>query len=557
MSDNKALDIIFSKINNVLTDISRKVSFIEKSEKLLDYESEILRVSESDILLLARYYFELNNSDKSKFRDLAVNIMGSDDVVNHCLNLYYLDKKDLTTVSQYSFESKELEKFRKLLQEDERRLQKLIEDRPIESLRAKRKRILDLSSYLSGSNFEIDDVDDFLHILDYINFTSKEKTYVLTRIFNGSVKFYKRMVNNYEKSKVSPKLLASHSNVSLIGNNNVILPNKIYNSLINNFDNLSIIDRVLEKYNLSYCISINNDNSADILDLAIEEANKLAINMVRTNDFSEFKLFDDGILVKKFKLSEFVIENIDRAYEFFKKNKNIIEKMELADRENSEDILNNLKGKKWDEVREFLDSIYGHEFDSYFLLEVLKRLCLIIELDYLDFSQQDFLDELENCCVDLKIMLDYYEKEINPEDTLSIEYPYLYLYKGNKACFEQDILNIPADFYGELYEVLSEIRTERATGTDFDIVLENKINLRVSENINVYYIPFDSFILLIGVFVVGDKDSYAVIDNRKTAILNIIDSINDYSEQKINNLISNDKKVTDRILSFLDNNRIV
>ena len=236
---------VLNQITLELTTAEMDLNKINLSKDFMQYMTDILRLADSDVNLLANYYMESTGEKKDSFSWLLEKSIPDKNfrlqVKEQLKNMYYLNKNKLNKTSQY-FEAKKcvvdfiliLKDF-KLDDDDEREEKRIL------------KRISDLKKmqrYFStdSSKIYIKNIDRFKDLVMSLNITDADKTKVFELILLNEIKFFNKNLKETRIKQKSHKLKVKKS---------------VYNNLINNLSSFDFINNCLIKAGLKGLVKID------------------------------------------------------------------------------------------------------------------------------------------------------------------------------------------------------------------------------------------------------------------------------------------------------------
>lgn len=242
---NDVLRRVLNQISLELTTAQMSLNKVNLSKEFLQYKTDILRLADSNVNLLANYYMESDGDKKDKFDWLMEKTISDKklrtQVKEQLKNMYYLNKNNLTKTPQY-FEAKKcvvdfiliLKDFN--LDEEDAVLEKQILKR-ISDLK-KMKRYFSADS----SKIYIKNIDRFKDLVMALNISDDDKTKVFEIILLNEINFFNRDL------KVTMAARKKHS---------LKVKGSVYSNLKNNLASVEFINNCLARSGLKEIIKID------------------------------------------------------------------------------------------------------------------------------------------------------------------------------------------------------------------------------------------------------------------------------------------------------------
>lgn len=251
---NDTLKQVLDQLSLELTTIQIKLNNFNTSRNIESYKEDILRLVDSNTLLLASYYMESSIEEKKKFDWLLSKTFSTSDEKDifqqQLKNLYYLGKNKLYDTSQYKTISDEILKFREVLlktvfqsDEDKDEEEKLL----LRMNNLKRAKKYFLSDH---NKVCVKSIDNLRKIIESLNMSDTLKTDVLMIIFTNELDYYKAVLNK-ERGNIDDDinnfLMVSGLSSILRASDNIYLTNATmeddYKSVVTTIKNRSKLDK--------------------------------------------------------------------------------------------------------------------------------------------------------------------------------------------------------------------------------------------------------------------------------------------------------------------------
>lgn len=251
---NDTLKQVLDQLSLELTTIQIKLNNFNTSRNIESYKEDILRLVDSNTLLLASYYMESSIEEKKKFDWLLSKIFSTSDEKDifqqQLKNLYYLGKNKLYDTSQYKTISDEILKFREVLlktvfqsDEDKDEEEKLL----LRMNNLKRAKKYFLSDH---NKVCVKSIDNLREIIESLNMSDTLKTDVLMIIFTNELDYYKAVLSK-ERGNIDDDinnfLMVSGLSSILRASDNIYLTNAAmeddYKSVVTTIKNSSKLDK--------------------------------------------------------------------------------------------------------------------------------------------------------------------------------------------------------------------------------------------------------------------------------------------------------------------------
>ena len=251
---NDTLKQVLDQLSLELTTIQIKLNNFNKSRNIESYKEDILRLVDSNTLLLASYYMESSIEEKKKFDWLLSKIFSTSDEKDifqqQLKNLYYLGKNKLYDTSQYKTISDEILKFREVLlktvfqsDEDKDEEEKLL----LRMNNLKRAKKYFLSDH---NKVCVKSIDNLREIIESLNMSDTLKTDVLMIILTNELDYYKAVLSK-ERGNIDDDinnfLMVSGLSSILRASDNIYLTNATmeddYKSVVTTIKNSSKLDK--------------------------------------------------------------------------------------------------------------------------------------------------------------------------------------------------------------------------------------------------------------------------------------------------------------------------
>lgn len=229
---NDTLKQVLDQLSLELTTIQIKLNNFNTSRNIESYKEDILRLVDSNTLLLASYYMESSIEEKKKFDWLLSKTFSTSDEKDifqqQLKNLYYLGKNKLYDTSQYKTISDEILKFREVLlkivfQSDEDKDEE-------EKLLLRMNNLKRVKKYFS-SDFNkvcVKNIEELRRIIESLNMNDTLKTEVLMLVFLNELDYYKTVLSKDKNSidnDINTFLMVSGLSSILRTSDNIYLTN--------------------------------------------------------------------------------------------------------------------------------------------------------------------------------------------------------------------------------------------------------------------------------------------------------------------------------------------
>lgn len=251
---NDTLKQVLDQLSLELTTIQIKLNNFNTSRNIESYKEDILRLVDSNTLLLASYYMESSIEEKKKFDWLLSKTFSTSDEKDifqqQLKNLYYLGKNKLYDTSQYKTISDEILKFREVLlktvfQSDEDKDEE-------EKLLLRMKNLKRAKKYFLSDHNKVcvKSIDNLREIIESLNMSDTLKTDVLMIIFTNELDYYKAILSK-ERGNIDDDinnfLMVSGLSSILRASDNIYLTNATmeddYKSVVTTIKNSSKLDK--------------------------------------------------------------------------------------------------------------------------------------------------------------------------------------------------------------------------------------------------------------------------------------------------------------------------
>lgn len=251
---NDTLKQVLDQLSLELTTIQIKLNNFNTSRNIESYKEDILRLVDSNTLLLASYYMESSIEEKKKFDWLLSKTFSTSDEKDifqqQLKNLYYLGKNKLYDTSQYKTISDEILKFREVLlrtvfQSDEDKDEE-------EKLLLRMKNLKRAKKYFLSDHNKVcvKSIDNLREIIESLNMSDTLKTDVLMIIFTNELDYYKAVLSK-ERGNIDDDinnfLMVSGLSSILRASDNIYLTNATmeddYKSVVTTIKNSSKLDK--------------------------------------------------------------------------------------------------------------------------------------------------------------------------------------------------------------------------------------------------------------------------------------------------------------------------
>lgn len=251
---NDTLKQVLDQLSLELTTIQIKLNNFNTSRNIESYKEDILRLVDSNTLLLASYYMESSIEEKKKFDWLLSKTFSTSDEKDifqqQLKNLYYLGKNKLYDTSQYKTISDEILKFREVLlktvfqsDEDKDEEEKLL--LRMNNLKRAKKYFLSVHNKVC-----VKSIDNLREIIESLNMSDTLKTDVLMIIFTNELDYYKAVLSK-ERGNIDDDinnfLMVSGLSSILRASDNIYLTNATmeddYKSVVTTIKNSSKLDK--------------------------------------------------------------------------------------------------------------------------------------------------------------------------------------------------------------------------------------------------------------------------------------------------------------------------
>lgn len=251
---NDTLKQVLDQLSLELTTIQIKLNNFNTSRNIESYKEDILRLVDSNTLLLASYYMESSIEEKKKFDWLLSKTFSTSDEKDifqqQLKNLYYLGKNKLYDTSQYKTISDEILKFREVLlktvfQSDEDKDEE-------EKLLLRMKNLKRAKKYFLSDHNKVcvKSIDNLREIIESLNMSDTLKTDVLMIIFTNELDYYKAVLSKERGNidvDINNFLMVSGLSSILRASDNIYLTNATmeddYKSVVTTIKNSSKLDK--------------------------------------------------------------------------------------------------------------------------------------------------------------------------------------------------------------------------------------------------------------------------------------------------------------------------
>lgn len=204
---------ILDKILNILREKEKETSdFLNEfscERERRTYRNDILQLSSTDISLLPAYYINSNEEAQDDFSNLLKSVYTSKEEIDNFMvefkNLYYLNKSELTTLIQYGAAKRVILDFINKLKDEvlsERKLDKIKEKEYADKLSIIKKLIRYFSS--KPGSVELKNIDNFIVMLNVLNFSNVDKNDALIVVIENNVKYYNRTISAIKRKTDDP-----------------------------------------------------------------------------------------------------------------------------------------------------------------------------------------------------------------------------------------------------------------------------------------------------------------------------------------------------------------
>lgn len=247
---NDTLKQVLDQLSLELTTIQIKLNNFNTSRNIESYKEDILRLVDSNTLLLASYYMESSIEEKKKFDWLLSKTFSTSDEKDifqqQLKNLYYLGKNKLYDTSQYKTISDEILKFREVLlktvfQSDEDKDEE-------EKLLLRMKNLKRAKKYFLSDHNKVcvKSIDNLREIIESLNMSDTLKTDVLMIIFTNELDYYKAVLSK-ERGNIDDDI------------NNFLMVSGL-SSILRASDNIYLTNATMEDDYKSVVTSIKNSS---------------------------------------------------------------------------------------------------------------------------------------------------------------------------------------------------------------------------------------------------------------------------------------------------------
>lgn len=199
-------------LNNLVLKLKKKESFlisklndISSERKRREYRDNILQLANTDLSLLATYYLNSNDEEQNQFNSLLFKVYSDKKYINifrdEFKNLYYLNKGNYIYDEQYGQARRIVLDFVNLLKDevkDEKKINVAVEKKYVRKLFIVKKLIKYFS--FSAGEVEIKNIDDFIIMLNTLNFDDKEKNEAISIVIENNCKFYSKYISKTKNS---------------------------------------------------------------------------------------------------------------------------------------------------------------------------------------------------------------------------------------------------------------------------------------------------------------------------------------------------------------------
>lgn len=205
--------VVLDKILNILKEKEKQTSAflndIAKERERRTYRNDILQLSATDISLLPAYYINSNEEAQNDFMNLLKSIYTNQDEIDTFMeefkNLYYLNKSELTTLTQYGAAKRVILDFINKIKDEvlsEKKLDKIKEKEYADKLSIIKKLIRYFSS--KPGSVELKNIDNLIVMLNILNFSSVDKNEALIIVIENNVKYYNRTISTIKRKTDDP-----------------------------------------------------------------------------------------------------------------------------------------------------------------------------------------------------------------------------------------------------------------------------------------------------------------------------------------------------------------
>lgn len=206
-------NVILDKILNILKEKEKETSdflnALAMERERRTYRNDILQLSSTDISLLPAYYINSNEEAQEDFSNLLKSVYVNQDEIDNFMtefkNLYYLNKSELTTLTQYGAAKRVILDFINKLKDEvlsEKKLDKIKEKEYADKLLII-KRLIRYFSSKPGS-VELKNIDNLMVMLNILNFSNVDKNNALVIVIENNVKYYNRTISAIKRKTDDP-----------------------------------------------------------------------------------------------------------------------------------------------------------------------------------------------------------------------------------------------------------------------------------------------------------------------------------------------------------------
>lgn len=206
-------NVILDKILNILKEKEKETSdflnALAMERERRTYRNDILQLSSTDISLLPAYYINSNEEAQKDFSNLLKSVYVNQDEIDNFMtefkNLYYLNKSELTTLTQYGAAKRVILDFINKLKDEvlsEKKLDKIKEKEYADKLLII-KRLIRYFSSKPGS-VELKNIDNLMVMLNILNFSNVDKKDTLVIVIENNVKYYNRTISAIKRKTDDP-----------------------------------------------------------------------------------------------------------------------------------------------------------------------------------------------------------------------------------------------------------------------------------------------------------------------------------------------------------------
>lgn len=210
MSKQKGmLDKILNILREKEKDTSDFLNGVAFERERRAYRDDILQLSSTDVSLLPAYYINSNEEAQQDFSNLLNSIYSEQDSIDNFMtelkNLYYLNKSELTTLTQYGAAKRVILDFINKLKDEalaEKKIDRIKEKEYVDKLSIIKKLIRYFSS--KPGSVELKNIDNLIMMLNILDFSIEDKNDALVIVIENNVKFYNKNISIIKKKTDDP-----------------------------------------------------------------------------------------------------------------------------------------------------------------------------------------------------------------------------------------------------------------------------------------------------------------------------------------------------------------